>query len=41
MMIPHELLVKIMNDPKQRSDFLDICYNFLSQVMALHLVMVI
>lgn len=26
--IPHELLVKIMNDPKQRSDFLDICYKY-------------
>lgn len=26
--IPHELLVKIMNDPKQRSDFLDFCYDF-------------
>ena len=26
--IPHELLVKIMNDPKQRSDFLDICYQY-------------
>lgn len=24
--IPNELLVKIMNDPKQRSDFLDFCY---------------
>lgn len=24
--LPHELLVKIMNDPKQRSDFLDFCY---------------
>ena len=24
----NELLVKIMNDPKQRSDFLDICYRF-------------
>lgn len=23
-----ELLVKIMNDPKQRSDFLDICYKY-------------
>ena len=26
--IPHELLVKIMNDPKQCSDFLDICYKY-------------
>ena len=26
--IPNELLVKIMNDPKQRSDFLDFCYHF-------------
>lgn len=26
--IPNELLVKIMNDPKQRSDFLDVCYRF-------------
>lgn len=26
--IPHELLVKIMNDPGQRSDFLDFCYRF-------------
>ena len=26
--IPHELLVKIINDPKQRSDFLDICYQY-------------
>ena len=26
--IPNELLVKIMNDPKQRSDFLDICYHY-------------
>ena len=26
--IPHELLAKIMNDPKQRSDFLDICYKY-------------
>lgn len=26
--IPNELLVKIMNDPKQRSDFLDFCYQF-------------
>lgn len=24
--IPNELLVKIMNDPRQRSDFLDFCY---------------
>lgn len=24
--LPRELLVKIMNDPKQRSDFLDFCY---------------
>lgn len=26
--IPNELLVKIMNDPKQRSDFLDVCYRY-------------
>lgn len=26
--IPNELLVKIMNDPKQRSDFLDFCYRY-------------
>ena len=26
--IQHELLVKIMNDPEQRSDFLDICYKY-------------
>ena len=26
--IPNELLVKIMNDPKQRSDFLDFCYHY-------------
>jgi len=26
--IPNQLLVKIMNDPKQRSDFLDICYKY-------------
>lgn len=26
--IPHELLVKIMRDPKQRSDFLDFCYRY-------------
>lgn len=26
--IPHEILVKIMNDSKQRSDFLDVCYKF-------------
>ena len=26
--IPNELLVKIMNDPKQRSNFLDICYHY-------------
>ena len=26
--IPNELLVKIINDPKQRSDFLDVCYRF-------------
>ena len=26
--IPHELLVKIMNDPQQRSDFLDVCYKY-------------
>lgn len=26
--IPNELLVKIMSDSKQRSDFLDICYHY-------------
>lgn len=26
--IPNELLVKIMNDPQQRADFLDICYRY-------------
>lgn len=26
--IPNELLVKIMNNPKQRSDFLDFCYKY-------------
>lgn len=26
--IPNELLVKIMNDPKQRTDFLDFCYQY-------------
>ena len=26
--IPREILVKIMNDPKQRRDFLDFCYRF-------------
>lgn len=26
--IPNELLVKIINDPKQRSDFLDFCYRY-------------
>lgn len=26
--IPHELLIKIMSDSKQRSDFLDICYKY-------------
>ncbi len=26
--IPNELLVKIMNDPKQRAEFLDFCYNY-------------
>lgn len=26
--IPHELLVKIMNDPKQRMDFLNFCYKY-------------
>lgn len=26
--IPNELLVKIMNDPKQRSEFLDFCYKY-------------
>lgn len=26
--IPRELLVKIMNDPKQREDFLEICYRY-------------
>ena len=30
--IPHELLVKIMNDQKQRSDFLDICYKYVSNL---------
>lgn len=26
--LPHEILVKIMNDEKQRADFLDFCYRF-------------
>lgn len=26
--IPNELLVKIMNDPEQRADFLDFCYQY-------------
>ncbi len=26
--IPREVLVKIMNDPRQRADFLDFCYRF-------------
>lgn len=26
--VPHELLVKILNDSKQRSDFLDVCYKY-------------
>ncbi len=26
--IPNELLVKIMNDPKQRADFLEFCYQY-------------
>ena len=26
--VPHELLVKIMNDSNQRSDFLDVCYKY-------------
>lgn len=26
--LPHELLVKIMNDSKQRSDFLEFCYQY-------------
>lgn len=26
--IPNELLVKIMNDPKQRAEFLDFCYQY-------------
>lgn len=26
--LPRELLVKIMNDPRQRADFLDFCYRF-------------
>lgn len=26
--IPNELLVKIMNDPKQRADFMDFCHEF-------------
>ena len=26
--VPNELLLKIMNDPKQRSDFLDFCYHY-------------
>ena len=26
--VPHELLVKIMNNPDQRADFLDFCYTY-------------
>lgn len=26
--IPHEILVKLMNDPEQKKDFLDFCYQF-------------
>ena len=26
--IPNELLVKIINDPKQRADFLEVCYRY-------------
>ena len=26
--VPNELLLKIINDPKQRSDFLDFCYHY-------------
>lgn len=26
--LPHELLVKIMNDPEQRDDFLEFCYRY-------------
>ena len=26
--IPREVLVKIMNDPKQREEFLDVCYRY-------------
>ena len=26
--IPNELLVKIMNDPNQRSEFLEFCYRY-------------
>lgn len=26
--VPNELLVKMMNDPEQHSDFLDICYAY-------------
>lgn len=30
--IPNELLVKIMNDPKQRTDFLDFCHEYDSNI---------
>ena len=26
--IPHEILVQIMGDPRQRAEFLDFCYTF-------------
>jgi hypothetical protein len=26
--IPREILVRIMNDPKQKQDFLDFCYRY-------------
>lgn len=26
--VPHEILVKLMNDPEQKKDFLDFCYRF-------------
>ena len=26
--IPNELLIKIMNDPRQRSEFLEFCYRY-------------
>ena len=26
--IPREILVKIMKDPKQKADFLDVCYRY-------------